>query len=40
KKSVPIIPISGWKGDNLTTKSKNMDWWKGCDVKSMSGKTP
>lgn len=30
--SVPVIPISGWMGDNLITKSPNMDWWKGCDV--------
>jgi elongation factor 1-alpha len=31
--SVPIIPISGWMGDNLITKSDKMDWWKGVDVK-------
>jgi elongation factor 1-alpha len=30
---VPIIPISGWMGDNLLKKSANMDWWKGADVK-------
>jgi len=30
--SVPIIPISGWKGDNLIKKSENMMWWNGCDV--------
>jgi len=30
---VPILPISGWMGDNLITKSTNMDWWKGVDVK-------
>ena len=30
---VPIIPISGWEGDNLIEKSKNMSWWKGLDVK-------
>jgi len=28
-KSVPIIPISGWMGDNLTTMSAQMPWWKG-----------
>lgn len=33
KKSVPIIPLSGFKGDNLIKKSENMDWWKGCDVE-------
>jgi elongation factor 1-alpha len=30
---VPIIPISGWKGDNLLKKSENMPWWTGCEVK-------
>jgi elongation factor 1-alpha len=30
---VPIIPLSGWKGDNLLSKSENMPWWKGVDVK-------
>merc|ERR1719271_1674997 len=32
-KRVPIIPISGWCGDNLLEKSTNMDWWKGQKVK-------
>jgi elongation factor 1-alpha len=31
--SVPFLPISGWKGDNLITKSPNMTWWKGADIK-------
>lgn len=31
-KSLPVIPISGWEGDNLIAKSTNMSWWKGCDV--------
>jgi len=35
--SVPFLPISGWKGDNLITKSTNMTWWNGCDIKQ--GKT-
>ena len=26
---VQIIPISGWKGDNLVKKSENMPWWTG-----------
>jgi elongation factor 1-alpha len=30
---VPILPISGWIGDNLITKSDKMGWWKGKDVK-------
>jgi elongation factor 1-alpha len=34
--SVPVVPISGWMGDNLITKSKNMDWWKGADVVSIT----
>ncbi len=32
KESVPIIPISGWEGDNLFKKSDNMSWWKGADI--------
>jgi elongation factor 1-alpha len=31
-KSVPVIPISGWQGDNLIKKSDKMAWWKGVDV--------
>lgn len=27
--TVPFIPISGWKGDNLVKKSENMGWYKG-----------
>jgi len=30
--SVPVLPISGWMGDNLLEKSKNMDWWSGNDI--------
>ena len=30
--SVPILPISGWMGDNLLSKSENMGWWKGMDI--------
>jgi len=37
EKSVPILPISGWMGDNLVKKSEKMDWWKGVDV-SINGK--
>jgi elongation factor 1-alpha len=33
EESVPKLPISGWKGDNLIQKSTNMTWWTGCDVK-------
>lgn len=31
--SVPIIPISGWMGDNLIKKSENMPWWTGVEVQ-------
>ncbi|MGI0026751.1 MAG: translation elongation factor EF-1 subunit alpha [Nitrosopumilaceae archaeon] len=27
--NVPIVPVSGWKGDNLVKKSDNMKWWTG-----------
>jgi len=27
--TVPIIPMSGWMGDNMIEKSDNMPWWKG-----------
>merc|ERR1712188_366716 len=32
EKNTPVMPISGWMGDNLLKKSTNMDWWKGSDV--------
>jgi len=32
EKSVPVLPISGWMGDNLNEKSKNMAWWNGQDI--------
>jgi elongation factor 1-alpha len=31
-KCCPVMPISGWMGDNLIKKSEKMDWWKGVDV--------
>jgi translation elongation factor EF-1alpha len=37
--SVPFLPISGWMGDNLIKKSENMAWWKGVEIKSLSGKS-
>ena len=30
--STPILPISGWMGDNLLKKSTNMSWWNGQDI--------
>lgn len=26
---IPFIPISGWVGDNMITRSENMGWYKG-----------
>merc|ERR1712100_339982 len=37
--SVPVLPLSGWMGDNLIEKTKNMDWWTGVDVLMPDGKT-
>jgi elongation factor 1-alpha len=31
--SVPVLPISGWMGDNLLEKSANMGWWSGQKIK-------
>jgi elongation factor 1-alpha len=33
-KKIPFLPLSGWKGDNLTTPSENMKWYKGFKVKA------
>ena len=27
--AVPVVPVSGWKGDNLVKKSENLKWWTG-----------
>merc|ERR1719414_173752 len=32
EKNTPILPISGWMGDNLLKKSEKMSWWTGMDV--------
>jgi len=37
KSSVPVIPISGWQGDNLLKKSDKMPWYKGQEVVNASG---
>merc|ERR1711881_510257 len=34
QKSVPVLPISGWMGDNLIKKTTNMGWWSGVDVEA------
>merc|ERR1711967_221888 len=33
EQSVPVLPISGWMGDNLNKQSENMKWWTGQDIK-------
>merc|ERR1711966_631617 len=33
-KSVPVLPISGWMGDNLLKKSEKMGWWSGVDIET------
>jgi len=35
--SVPVMPISGWIGDNLLKPSENMKWWTGMEVKNEAG---
>jgi elongation factor 1-alpha len=30
--SVPMLPISGWLGDNLIKPSPNMAWWTGKEI--------
>jgi len=35
--SVPVLPISGWMGDNLLKKSDNMKWWTGKEVVCADG---
>ena len=32
-KKIPFIPMSGFKGENLSKVSGNMPWWKGFEVK-------
>merc|ERR1712048_738217 len=34
---VPFIPISGFYGENLLSKSSKMPWWTGCNVKNLRG---
>jgi len=31
--AIPILPLSGWCGDNLTKPSENMKWWEGVEIK-------
>jgi len=36
--TIPIIPLSGWVGDNLLKPSENMPWWKGVTVANRDKK--
>jgi len=33
EKGVPVLPLSGWMGDNLIKKTSNMAWYEGSTVK-------
>ena len=35
---IPFIPISAYFGDNVVTKSKNMEWYKGFNVEIKQNK--
>jgi len=37
-KVVPIVPISGWHGDNMIAESTNMKWYKGWSKEDKDGK--
>merc|ERR1712220_22339 len=35
--TVPIVPISGFQGDNMLEKSDNMTWWKKTKIERKNG---
>uniref|UniRef100_A0A7S2KIR6 Elongation factor 1-alpha n=2 Tax=Leptocylindrus danicus TaxID=163516 RepID=A0A7S2KIR6_9STRA len=38
---IPFVPISGWVGDNMIEKSKNMPWYKGpCLLEALDNVNP
>jgi len=37
-KTVAVVPISGWHGDNMVEASANMGWYKGWNVEHKSAK--
>ena len=37
--TIPMVPISGFMGDNLIKKSENMPWWNGVEVINQNGET-
>jgi len=36
-KTVPVVPISGWHGDNMIEPSSNMPWYKGWSIERKEG---
>jgi len=39
--TIPFVPISGWLGDNMIEKSKNMPWYKGPTmIEALDAVTP
>jgi len=36
-KAVPVLPISGWHGDNMTEASESMPWYSGWSITNQSG---
>lgn len=38
-KSVAIVPMSGWVGDNLIKQSDKMPWWQGQEIEVNGSKT-
>ena len=36
-KTVPFVPISGFKGDNMLEPSPSMPWFKGWDIERKDG---
>merc|ERR1711934_1167781 len=39
EKSTPVLPLSGWIGDNLLKKSTNMSWWSGMKILDPNDKS-
>merc|ERR1712238_563050 len=39
EKSTPVLPLSGWIGDNLLKKSTNMPWWAGMKILDPNDKS-
>jgi elongation factor 1-alpha len=35
--TIPILPISGYQGENLLSKSEKMPWWDGVEVSRLDG---